>query len=59
VRLTDEAIKKFEKQLSDLQGMGDWEAAHSIADDVLCEVLTALGYEGIVEAWDKVGKWYA
>jgi hypothetical protein len=26
---------------------------------VLCELLTALGYEQVVEAWNKINKWYA
>ena len=37
----------------------DYEMAHSVADDALCEALIALGYEDIVEAWDEVGKWYS
>lgn len=37
----------------------DTEAAHSIADDVLCDLLKSLGYEDVVEAWREVDKWYA
>lgn len=59
MRLSDEARTEFIKQLQDWQGEGDYETAHSEADDILCDVLKLLGYEDIVEAWDKVGKWYA
>jgi hypothetical protein len=37
----------------------DIEVAHSDADQVLCDLLTSLGYEDVVEIWDRVGKWYA
>lgn len=37
----------------------DLETAHSDADDILCEVLKALGYKETVEAWLAVDKWYA
>ena len=50
-----EALKK----LRDLQKPGDPEAAHCYADDVLCDFLTSLGFRDVVEAWDKVDKWYA
>jgi hypothetical protein len=35
------------------------ETAHSWADRVLCEFLKAQGHSDIVEAWEKVDKWYA
>ena len=38
---------------------GDVEAIHQQADDVLCELLKALGYEDVVEEWRKVPKWYS
>lgn len=51
----EQAITK----LQELAKNGDWEAAHGDADQVLCDLLTALGHGEVVEAWDKVGKWYA
>jgi hypothetical protein len=59
VRLTQEAVDAFKLRLRDQQQNGDYEGAHSIADDILCEVLDTLGYAEIVNEWDKVGKWYA
>lgn len=37
----------------------DIEIVHARADDMLCELLTQLGYEKTVEAYQKVPKWYA
>lgn len=37
----------------------DEEMDHISADDILCELLTALGYVKTVEAYEAVGKWYA
>lgn len=51
--------QKIIDKLNEVAKSDDYEMAHSVADGVLCEVLIALGYEDIVEAWNKVGKWYA
>lgn len=45
--------------LRECQKSGDTEAAHSDADDVLCQLLSALGYNNVVLEWNKVLKWYA
>ena len=37
----------------------DHEVAHIEADDILCNVLTALGYDEIVQLYSDVAKWYA
>lgn len=46
-------------ELKKLQELGDTEAAHSDADEVLCKLLSALGYQDVVDEWEKVDKWYA
>jgi hypothetical protein len=51
----EQAIAK----LKDLAKVGDWEAAHGDADQILCDLLPALGHEDVVKAWDDVGKWYS
>ncbi|MBC2612808.1 MULTISPECIES: hypothetical protein [Citrobacter] len=51
----EEAINK----LKILQRMGDKEIAHCNADDVICELLKALGYEDVVKEYDEIDKWYA
>jgi len=35
------------------------EDGHQIADELLCELLLALGCNQTVEAWKAVKKWYA
>lgn len=40
-------------------GVGDPEASHSVADAALCDLLVSLGYQDVVDAWEKVEKWYA
>ncbi|MCW5739684.1 MAG: hypothetical protein KIT67_05895 [Alphaproteobacteria bacterium] len=37
----------------------DIESAHLAADEVLCDLLKALGYTDVVDAYNKVIKWYA
>jgi hypothetical protein len=51
----EEALNK----LNELQGCGDPEATHSVADTVLCDLLESLGYSDVVEKWKTVEKWYA
>jgi hypothetical protein len=38
---------------------GDPEAAHSMADKILCKLLTDLGYSEVVQAFSEVDRWYA
>jgi len=52
-----EAIEKL-REIQSL-GEGDPEAAHSMADEVLCDLLRQLGFADVVEEWSKVEKWYA
>ena len=47
------------KQLEECKAM-DPEVGHETADIILCELLTALGYRDVVEAYDAINpKWYA
>ena len=56
-------MKKLEKsiisKLKKLQKDKDIECAHSNADNILCELLTTLGYVNIVTEYNKVKKWYS
>ncbi len=47
------------KRLDALAESGDTEAAHSEADDILCDLLKELGYGAVVAAWEQIDKWYA
>jgi hypothetical protein len=37
----------------------DQHAQHAEADKVLCEFLKSLGYEDVVEEYQKIEKWYS
>ncbi len=50
-----EAIDKLKEQ----QGNWDKFEAHVIANDVLCELLIATGYEDVVKEYIKINNWYA
>jgi hypothetical protein len=45
--------------LRPLQSVTDLEVAHGQADEILCALLRHLGHNEIVEAWERVDKWYA
>lgn len=40
-------------------GPQDPECSHIEADNILCDVLVALGQQELVDEWTKVEKWYA
>ena len=37
----------------------DAEDEHGAGDQILCDLLTHLGYTDVVEAWERLEKWYA
>lgn len=47
------------KQLTELQRDNDQEWAHIMADRILCNLLSELGYDDIVEEYTNISKWYA
>jgi hypothetical protein len=47
------------QELVEWQACGDTEVAHASADIVLCELLTALGFDDVVKQYNKIDKWYA
>lgn len=51
--------EKVLEALKAAQVNDDTEAAHSDADDVLCDLLISLGYQDVVDEWRAVHKWYA
>jgi hypothetical protein len=53
-----EAYEKRMLEIGDCS-WGDPEAAHGKADDLLCELLTELGYGKLVDIYNRVEKWYA
>ena len=53
----DEYLLKM-KEIGEKHG-NDEEVCHGLADDLLCEILNDLGYNDIVEEFEKLPKWYA
>jgi len=51
--------QKYLAQMEEQILNDDTEMAHGIADDILCDALTALGYKNLVEEYRKIEKWYA
>lgn len=58
--MTEEQRKEFLARLEKCLTVysDDTEVAHIEADSVLYDILIALGYKDIAEAWDEVPKWY-
>ena len=46
------------KELKELADGGDPYSNHVRADEILCELLTELGCNEVVEAFNKIRKWY-
>lgn len=59
--MTEQRIEAhiYVDRLRQLQGNGDKELQHVRADDVLCDLLKRLGFEAVVDEFEKVDKWYA
>ena len=61
----DEEINAlYQKSLARLHELArkmypDEEEDHAEADGILCDMLNALGYKDLTDAWDKIGKWYS
>lgn len=54
-----EKRNEYLERMRDSAINGDYECAHSDADDILCEMLIELGYQDIIDLYNQVGKWYA
>ena len=52
-------IKEAIEEMKKLVNSGDTEVAHIEADNILCDVLTHLGYKELVDVYNQVRKWYA
>lgn len=51
-----------DKAIAELKAMnnaGDPEINHRNADNVLCELLTELGFDDVVYEFKRIDKWYA
>lgn len=52
-------IKEAVEKMKECVNNGDTEVAHLDADNILCDVLTQLGYKELVDLYEKVKNWYA
>ena len=50
--------EKILKEMEQAIQMTDYEAAHSLEDELLCELLDSLGFQDVVETYWKGNKWY-
>lgn len=51
--------KECVERLKAAQQNEDVESAHAEADQVLCDLLEAIGFKAIVREYKEVPKWYA
>lgn len=52
-------LRSYMNRLKAAQENEDTESAHAEADNVLCDLLTTLGYKKLIDEYHKVKKWYA
>lgn len=57
--LTPEEFKDKMKSIYKAGEMGDTELSHILADDLMCQLLTELGYAEGVRIFIEAYKWYA
>ena len=55
----EDIIKEAVEKMKECVNNSDTELAHLDADNILCDVLTQLGYKELVDLYEKVHKWYA
>ncbi len=49
----------FAEKMQELESLYDTEGVHKFADELLCEILTRVGFPKTVEAFRELDKWYA
>jgi hypothetical protein len=49
----------FEEKMRKIFSDTDTERAHGEADDLMCDLLRALGYGGGIDIFEKEEKWYS
>ena len=51
--------EEFKERMLDLNRIDDEEIFHDKADELICEVMTSLGYGEGIEIFDNHAKWYS
>ena len=52
-------INKLVQEIHEIEKLNDTEDGHVLADRILCELLISLGYEKVINAYNKLNKWYS
>jgi TRAP-type uncharacterized transport system substrate-binding protein len=56
-KLNEEAVFQMKKALE--LNIDNVEKSHMNADEILCQVLQALGYKELVDIYIEIDKWYS
>lgn len=51
--------EEFYKEMKKISKIGDREQAHGLADELMCKVLTQLGYKKGIDIYNSMEQWYA
>lgn len=54
-----ELLEQSLKKMKILKQLGDEEVSHTMADKLLCDILKELGFEELVNEFNKLDKCYA
>jgi hypothetical protein len=57
--MTQKERYEYLSKLEILETDEDIQASHEEADKILCDILNKMGFEDIVEAWERIDKYYA
>lgn len=58
---TKELAEKYLQKMKDVRNNADFdtEYAHRVADQILCDLLSELGFDEVVDEYVHIYKWYA
>ena len=51
--------QEYIEKLRKLNELNNTETEHILADDLLVEILIKLGYQDIVDEYERINKWYS
>jgi hypothetical protein len=57
--MDDTTDARYAARMRDLADLDDTELSHRVADSLLKEILTELGYHETVKAYGELYNWYA
>lgn len=57
--INESSIKDYTERMKELANNDDVEARHSEMDDLMCEILSKMGFNELVDIFNETEKWYA